>query len=92
MIISVIAFFCGCIGFFIFLRASVKMLNELLRVKPDDIDIKATVVKIVYLGTGNVQPILQYNMDGVEKIYIYHVGCSPDKYEIGDEVILKLSK
>ncbi|MDE5965450.1 MAG: hypothetical protein K2G89_01265 [Lachnospiraceae bacterium] len=92
MISSVIAFFCGCIGFFIFFRAFVKMLNEFLKIKPDDMDIKATVLKIVYLGTGDIQPILQYNMDGVEKIYIYQAGCSPDKYAIGDEVILKCSK
>ncbi|MDE5965247.1 MAG: hypothetical protein K2G89_00215, partial [Lachnospiraceae bacterium] len=67
MIISVIGFFCCFIGFCMLLREFVKLLNELLRIKPDDIDIKAIVLKIVYLGTGDIQPILQYNMDGVEK-------------------------
>ncbi len=92
MIISVIGFFCCFIGFCMLLREFVKLLNEFLRTKSDDMDINATVVNIVYLGTGDVHPILQYNMDGIAKKYIYHVSCSPDKYAIGDEVILKLSK
>lgn len=34
-------------------------------------DIKANVVSIVPYMTGDVQPILQYEIDGIVKKYIY---------------------
>lgn len=92
MIIKFLLLSSSCIVFLRYLSLLVKSMNELLKTKSDDMDIKATVVSIVPHVTGDVQPILQYDMDGVVKKYICHYYCSPDKYSIGDEVTLKFSK
>lgn len=75
-----------------YLSLLVKEINKFLRIKSDDIDIDATVINIVPHVTGDVQPILQYNIDGSAKKYTYRYYCSPEKYSIGDKVTIKLSK
>lgn len=92
MIIKFVLLLVAVILFLTYFRLLIKGINDLLKIKSDDIDIKATVVSIVPHMTGNVQPILQYEIDGVVKKYIYNYYCHPEKYLIGDEVSLKLSK
>lgn len=92
MIIKLLLLFSSCIVFFSFFKLLVKSMNQFLKTKSDDMDIKANVVSIVPYMTGDVQPILQYEIDGIVKEYIYHCRCSPDQYSIGDEVNLKFSK
>lgn len=60
---SLLLFFGSCILFLSCLNLLVKLTNELLNTKSDDTDIKATVVSIVSHTAGNVQPILQYEME-----------------------------
>lgn len=92
MITKLLLLFSSCIVFLGFLNILVKSIIELLNTKADDTDIRATVVSIVFHTAWNVQPILQYEMDGIVKKYIYHCYCSPDKYSVGDEVHLKFSE
>lgn len=70
MIIKLLLLFSSCIVFFSFFKLLVKSMNQFLKTKSDDMDIKANVVSIVPYMTGDVQPILQYEIDGIVKKYI----------------------
>lgn len=92
MIRDLIGLIACLIAFFGFLRLLVKRIKEFIKIKPDDMDIKATVVHLIPLNASKVQPVLQYNVNGVVKFYKYHSSCPPEKYATGDEVTLKLSQ
>lgn len=92
MVKELIGFIVGVICFLGCLRLLVKRIKEFIKIKPDDRDIKATVIHLIPLTARQVQPVLQYNVDGAVKVYKYHSSCAPERYAIGDEVTLKLSR
>ncbi|MCM1500845.1 MAG: hypothetical protein NC124_20495 [Clostridium sp.] len=92
MIIKLVLFLASALIVLEYLSLLAKEIVQFLRIKSDDIDVNATVINLVPHLTGDVQPILQYNIDGSTKAYIYHYYCSPERYSIGDEVTIKLSR
>lgn len=63
-----------------------------LKVKLNDRNIRAVIIGSVPYITGDVQPILQYTVNGVDKKYIYHFYYNLKKYPIGKEMTLKFSE
>lgn len=70
-----------------------KILKEICEIKmsSDDGSIKATVVDVSILTTGDIRPILLYTVNGEKKKYIYHFYHRFKEFPIGKEVELKLS-
>lgn len=92
MIKSYFLFFGSCLALLVILKGLVEAIKKFLKISADDTEIKATVVSIVTVVTGDIQPILLYNIDGATKTYTYHSSFPIDKYSVGDEVTLKFSE
>lgn len=94
MVVKIIMLFCGLVSLLEMLNIFLRRLYEIIDVKMGllDPDINAIVVGFVPLITGEVQPIIQYNIEGIEKNYVYHCPCGVDVYSVGDVISLKLSE
>lgn len=85
------------IAFILLILAIIEFAKEVKSIRTikatfHDENIKAIVVDIFYVMPGGRKPVLQYSIDGIEKKYMYHFYCDPQKYPKGKEVTLKLSK
>lgn len=77
--------------FYILLK-KIKYISE-LQMSSDDEMIKGKVIeKKLFLLTGDIHPIVQCNIDGSEVTYTYRYFYSENKYPIGTEVALRVSK
>ncbi|MCM1500846.1 MAG: hypothetical protein NC124_20500 [Clostridium sp.] len=76
------------------LSVLIKEIREIkkFKIKSNDRNIQAVVVGSLPHITGDVRPILQYVVKGVDKKYIYHYYYNQKKYPMGKEVILKISE
>ena len=80
-----IIFFLGCF------RSMIKKLIEVIKTKPDDLDIGAEIICVEPVSSGKKSRLLvRYNIEGRQKNYIYYSSRSPEEYIVGNEVILKL--
>lgn len=78
----------GCI---ILLKQQIQEIKK-IKIKSNDGNIEAIVVDYEYAGRGDIHPILQYNVNGIEKKYKYHFYYEKKKYPIGKKVNLKFSQ
>lgn len=78
----------GCI---ILLKQLIQEIKK-IKIKSDDGNIEAIVVDYEYAGRGDIHPILQYNVNGIEKKYTYHFFYSSKEYPVGKKVNLKFSQ
>lgn len=79
----------GCIFWLIQQIQEIKKI----KIKSDDGNIEAIVVSHCLDGPiYGIQPVLQYNVNGMEKKYTYHFYYDRKEYPIGKKVNLKFSQ
>ncbi len=76
------------------LNELIKEIKEIkkLKVKLSDTNIRAVVVDVLPYITGDIRPVLQYTVEGIEKKYIYHFYYKKKNFPIGKERTLRFSE
>lgn len=90
-----IMFLITTLGFLVlYIVIIVRNVKEIrtIKMKRDDREIKAVVIKLLPSFIGDVRPVLQYYVDGVEKHYSYHFPHFVEENPIGKEMALQLSE
>lgn len=90
-----IMLFISTLGFLVlYIVIIVRTLKEIktIKMRRDDREIKAVVIKLLPSFIGDVRPVLQYYVEGVEKHYSYHFPHFVEENPIGKEMTLQLSE
>lgn len=91
-IMMVIISFISSLIFFYGIMKKIKYLMEIHIGKNDEIIVGKVVGKRVYLPTGDIHPVVLCNVEGAEVSYVYRYIYNENKYPMGKEIELKLSR